>query len=467
MKRPFAIRWRHSVTRWMAEPATLDQWLEFISSVHPKDVALGLDRVAAVATALGVSRPAPCVVTIAGTNGKGSTTAVLEAVLQAAGLRTGATYSPHLNRFNERIRITGREATDEEICAAFRAVDAERSDTPLTYFEYSALAALYLFCQANVEVALLEVGLGGRLDAFNLVDADVAIVTSIGLDHEDYLGSDLEGIGREKAGIFRHKRPVVLGAVTESVHQAAAEQQCISHRLGVEFDVARKGAHWDYIDADAHFNLENLPVGALAPVNCALALTGARLALAHLNRSADPAVLAGALTEVQTNTGRGARLKGRMEAFTLESVPVMLDVAHNPAAAGFLAAELRTRWPERRYVAVYGALQDKDVQGVTQALDGLVSHWLLVPSFGWRGQTSEALAVEVGEMTEASACETMDQALARALSLTAPGNGILVFGSFSAVEQARELLIDPRQPSISPVGSPADNSGYPANNRGG
>ncbi len=424
----------------MPEPKTLDQWLDFISGVHPKDMDLGLERVAGVAATLGVSVPAPCVVTIAGTNGKGSTTAALEALLQSAGLKVGATYSPHLSRFNERIRLAGREATDEQICAAFRVVESARGEIALTYFEYAALAALYLFSSSEVDVALLEIGLGGRLDAFNLVDADVAIVTSIGLDHQDYLGSDLEGIGREKAGIFRSARPVVLGAVTDSVQQAAEDLGCSQYRLGVEFRVDRRGNRWRYLDDVQGIRLDDLPIGALAPDNCALALTAARLALEHLGRSESAEHLAASLLTVD--------LPGRMEVFEQDGVPVVLDVAHNPAAAGFLAAELRARWPERRFVALYGALEDKDVAGVIEALDQQVEHWLLVPTYGWRGQSAESLAAQAESASAAEICQSAAEALERALSLTEPGNGILVFGSFSAVEQARELLIDPRQQAI-------------------
>lgn len=423
----------------MTEPETLDQWLEFISSVHPKDMDLGLERVADVAAKLAVTVPAPCVVTIAGTNGKGSTTAALEALLQSAGLNVGATFSPHISRFNERIRLSGREATDTEICAAFRAVDAARGRTPLTYFEYSALAALYLFSQADVDVALLEIGLGGRLDAFNLVDANVAIVTSIGLDHEDYLGSDLEGIGREKAGIFRPARPVVLGAVTDSVEQVAQDLGCPRYRLGQEFSVERMGNRWRYIDNTQGFCLDELPVGSLAPANCALALAGARLALDFLGREAPTDAMAACLSRV--------RLPGRMEAHEADGVPILLDVAHNPAAAGFLAEELQIRWPERRYVALYGALEGKDATGVMKALRDLVSHWLIVPTFGWRGQPAESLAEQIDTGLAIETCESVVRGLNRALSLTDPGNGILVFGSFSAVEQARELLINPPQQS--------------------
>jgi dihydrofolate synthase/folylpolyglutamate synthase len=421
----------------MADPRTLDEWLEYISSVHPKDMDLGLERVAAVASTLGVSQPAASVVTIAGTNGKGSTTAALEAILSASGLKVGATFSPHLSRFNERIRLRGDEAADEQICHAFAAVKAASGETPLTYFEFAALAALYLFRQSEVDVALLEIGLGGRLDAFNLVDADVAVVTSIGLDHQDYLGDDLESIGREKAGIFRASRPVVLGAVTESVHQAALELDCPRLRLGEEIRVERSAENWCYHNDAMNLSIEQLAYGSFAPDNCALALTAACVVLEQRRLPFEPAVLAQALATT--------RLAGRMEGHDYRGSEVVLDVAHNPAAAEFLAAELEQRWPERRYVAIYGALADKDAVAVLAALEPLVLHWLLVPTFGWRGQTAEQLAARLEPGTDAEICASMADALHRAHSLTAPGNGILAFGSFSAVEQARELLIDPRQ----------------------
>ncbi len=421
----------------MPEPGSLDEWLEFISSVHPKDMDLGLERVATVAAAMDLIRPAPFVVTVAGTNGKGSTTAAIEALLQAHGLKVGATYSPHLHRFNERIRIDGGEATDEQICAAFAAVSAARGEIQLTYFEYSALAALYLFKTASVDLAVLEIGLGGRLDAFNLVDADIAVVTSIGLDHQDYLGTDLQGIGREKAGIFRSGRPVVLGNVTESVLQAAADLNCPRHQLGDAFTVLRAADSWGYRNEALDLALDGLGYGAFAPDNCALALTATALALPQLAQTFLPDAAASALTN--------AHLAGRMEMHRHGSTPVLLDVAHNPAAAAFLAAELRSRWPDRQYVAVYGALEDKDVVGVMTAMNDLVLKWLLVSTQGWRGQAAADLASRVDAAIDAETCESMAAALARADSLTTPGNGILAFGSFSAVEQARELLIEPSQ----------------------
>jgi dihydrofolate synthase/folylpolyglutamate synthase len=423
----------------MPEVRSLERWLDYIGSQHPQDMELGLDRVAAVARLLEADQPAPLVVTVAGTNGKGSTTMALEALLIDSGLTVGSTFSPHVSRFNERIRVNGIEASDEAICEAFARVDEVRGETPLTYFEFAALAALWCFRAAAVEVAVLEIGLGGRLDAFNLVDADVAVVTSIGLDHADYLGTDLEAIGREKAGIFRAGRDAVLGTVTNSVHEAARELGCRTFALGRDIRVDRREAVWDYACELLDGRFSDIPYGALAPDNCALALTAAMLVLEQLKepRHIDTSVLA------------EARLPGRMECHTHAGRTIILDVAHNPAAARFLARELEQRWPNRRFTAIYGALSDKDASGVVAALNDRVDDWLLIPTRGWRGQSSEALAEKIRPGgPHQHLFEDVAMALEKAVSLTRPEDVILAFGSFSAVEQVRALLIVP--PSAGP-----------------
>lgn len=402
----------------------LGEWLDHISALHPRDVELGLDRVNAVAERLGVCRPAPVNVIVAGTNGKGSTCVALERLLTDAGCRVGTTLSPHVSRFNERVRIEGRELDDEELCALFECIDATRGEIPLTYFEFSALVALAGFKQAGVDVAILEVGLGGRLDAFNLVDADLAIVTSIGLDHQDYLGEDLEGIGREKAGVFRKDQTVVLGRVTDSVRAAARSLGCRVHELDRDLIVSEDCGTWRCRHAALGLDSGHVSRAAIAPVNCALALTAARLL-----RPEAP-LLPGRLARVA--------MPGRMEPGEFLGIPVLLDVAHNPAAAAFLAEQLSMRFPDRRYVAVVGALQDKDAAGVIAALGGLVLDWVVMPSRGWRAQSAEALAAKLS-LPESRTADSAASALDMAASLTSPGNAILVVGSFSAVEQARTL----------------------------
>ena len=420
----------------MPEVRSLEHWLDYIGSQHPEDMELGLDRVGEVARRLDLMHPALKVVTIAGTNGKGSTALALETLLLDASLTVGSTLSPHVSRFNERIRVNGCEASDATICDAFEQVEAARGELPLTYFEFAALAALFCFRRADVEVAVLEIGLGGRLDAFNLVDADVAVVTSIGLDHADWLGTDLEQIGREKAGIFRAGQTVVLGAVTESVHAAARELGCRALAFADGIRIRRGTAAWDYGCEDLKSEFRDIPTGSLAPENCALALTAAMLVLDSLNRPRPQDV--SALT--------GARLPGRMECHEYDGRTLVLDVAHNPAAARFLARELGARWPDRQFVAVYGALADKDAAGVVAELGDRVRDWLLIPTRGWRAQSASALAGKIDPGLKVF--EDAGAALDAAVSLTGPEDGILAFGSFSAVEQVRALLIVP--PSAGP-----------------
>jgi len=415
----------------------LENWLEYIDAVHPQDIKMGLDRVTEVADRLDVRRPAEMSVIVAGTNGKGSTCMATERLLLEAGRRVGTTLSPHVSRFNERIRIDGAEIGDEELCQLFAEVDRVRGEIALTYFEFSTLAALLAFKRSAVDVAVLEVGLGGRLDAFNLVDADVAVVTSIGLDHEDYLGTDLETIGREKAGVFRPGQSVVVGRVTQSVIQAAEDLDCRIHHLDRDFAVRERCDSWSYSCESLGLDFVDLPRGVLAPSNCAIALTVAALITGRAPRNVEM------LAEIS--------FAGRMEEYDFRGTHVLVDVAHNPAAAEFLAAQLESRFPGKRYVAVLGMLKDKDALGVTAALGGLVRRWLTIPTLGWRAQTSRALAEkldvpgldvpgDVPGIGGPTSCESLTQAMDKALSLTAPGDGILVAGSFSAVEQARKLL---------------------------
>ena len=207
------------------ETKDLSTWLTYIDGQHAQSIDMGLARFTRVLNDLDLQQPAPRVITVAGTNGKGSTVRVMETLLLQGGVTVGATLSPHIWRFNERIRINGEDASDESICAAFAAIDRARGDTPLTYFEFGALAALYCMAQARVQVAILEIGLGGRLDAFNAVDADVAVITSIGLDHQAFLGDTREAIGFEKAGILRPGQRVVLGQNMPSTVDARCSEQ--------------------------------------------------------------------------------------------------------------------------------------------------------------------------------------------------------------------------------------------------
>ncbi|MEZ5557444.1 MAG: Mur ligase family protein [Pseudomonadales bacterium] len=259
---------------------SLSQWLDYIETLHPAAIDMGLARVTRVAEALGFAppdhAPAPVSVIVAGTNGKGSTSVFTEALLLERGQRVGTTLSPHVHEFNERVRIDGVAADDALLCDAFAEVDAARGSVALTYFEFAALVALCCFRRAAVDVAILEVGLGGRLDAFNLVGANLAVVTSIGLDHQAFLGDDLEQIGREKAAVMRAGRSAVVGSdVTASVLQHAQAEGCPVRQLGRDFCVRLEPGSWHFEAPQEGLRFENLPWGPLAPENCALGIAAA------------------------------------------------------------------------------------------------------------------------------------------------------------------------------------------------
>ncbi|MFN7184265.1 MAG: bifunctional folylpolyglutamate synthase/dihydrofolate synthase, partial [Thermomonas haemolytica] len=318
-------------------PRTLADWLAFIERQHPKSIAMGLKRVRAVAARMGLQRPAARVVTVGGTNGKGSTVAFLEAIARAQGLRVAAYISPHLLRFNERIRIDGHEVEDAALVAGFGAVEAARGDVPLTYFEYATLCALWLFQRAGLDLAVLEVGLGGRLDAVNLVDADAAVITTVDLDHQDWLGHDTEAIGFEKAGIARPFKPLVLGDddPPSSVLRHAYAIGAPAWRIANDFFAEPvDAAHWRWREVGYEIVLP-LPMQAQgAPVqlrNAACAIAALRALDLPLD---DAAIARGVAT---------AAVAGRLQRFERDGVEVVVDVGHNPQAARALAGWLRAR----------------------------------------------------------------------------------------------------------------------------
>lgn len=368
------------------QPATLAGWLERLERQHPVTIELGLERVAEVGRRLGLtSRPiAERLVTVAGTNGKGSTVAMLEALARAHGLSTAAYTSPHLLRYNERLRLDGVEADDATLIEGFEAVEAARlsfDPISLSYFEAGTLAALWSIARRRPALAILEVGLGGRLDAVNILDADVAVVTTVAQDHADYLGTDLEGIGREKAGILRAGRPAVLGSreLPASVQRVAADLGARVHALDEQFSRAGEANAWAWRgrgrDAEA-LAIDGLPDPGLPLDNAATALQA--LALAGLDL--DDGACRRALGEVQ--------LAGRMQW----RGNWCLDVGHNPHAARYLAARLAARPCPGRRIGLLGMLADKDAEGVVEALEGVIDAWVTASLEGPRGRTAEALA---------------------------------------------------------------------------
>jgi len=418
----------------MSRPDTLSAWLDFIQAQHPSAIELGLDRVRTVAAALGLERPARQVVTVGGTNGKGSTVAFIEAIARAGGWKVGAYTSPHLLRYNERVRIDGVDADDAALVAGFEAVEAARGDTPLTYFEYGTLAALWLFQRAGLDLAVLEVGLGGRLDAVNIVDPDVAVITTVDIDHTDWLGDDREAIGAEKAGIARAWTPLVLGEVT-------APSSVLAHAYAIGAGVIQLGndffhepledGHWRWREVGTELIL---PAPLLdAPVQRANAAT----AVAAVRALPDELPASAFATGIAST-----EMRGRLQRFERDGVEVRVDVAHNPQAARELAAFL-DRQPMLTH-AVYAALADKDVAGVVGALDGRIARWSLAglePGTP-RGQDVAMLAASLAGTEAASATrfDTVAQALAAALGHAQPGERVLVFGSFHTVAEALAVL---------------------------
>jgi dihydrofolate synthase/folylpolyglutamate synthase len=406
----------------------LAAWLSYLERVHPRTIDLGLERVARVRDRLGLALTCT-VVTVGGTNGKGSTCAMLEAMLRAAGYRVGLYTSPHLLRYNERVRIDGREATDAQLVAAFEHVETARGDTSLTYFEFGTLAAALLFRDAGLEVAVLEVGLGGRLDAVNLFDPDCAIVTSIGLDHMDYLGSTRESIGREKAGIFRLGRPAVVGDADppRSLLEHAAHVRAHVLLNERDFGARAEAGQWTYWSAQGRS--AGLPWPALRG-DYQLANAAAALAALECLRQKVPidmgAVRRG-LVDVE--------LPGRFQVLPGRPV-VVLDVAHNPQAAERLRESLTRMGSFATTYAVFGMLKDKDIAGVAAALAGGVDRWLLAPLPGPRGATTGELRMRLGAAgisTPVEVFASVSAAYRHARERARADDRILVFGSFHTV----------------------------------
>ena len=416
--------------------AGLAGWLAYIESRHPRSIELGLDRVREVATRLQLGIPAAQVITVAGTNGKGSTVAFIEAIARADGWKVGAYTSPHLLRYNERVRIGGAEADDASLVAAFEAVEAARGDTPLTYFEFGTLAALWLFERAGLDLAVLEVGLGGRLDAVNLVDADVAVITTVDIDHTDWLGADREAIGAEKAGIARAWKPLVLGEVDSpsSVLRHAYAIGANALRLGSDFfHEPIDSSHWRWREVGAELVLP-MPVLS-APAQRANAAS-AIAALRALPGDAIP-------DEAFAQGVAQATLPGRLQRVPPGEVDVVLDVGHNPQAARELAAWLQAHPAVGETHVVFAALADKDVKSVVDAFAGMPLRWHLAGlDAGPRAQPADQLAARLEETVAAQALRhpRVEDALTAALADAGAGDRVLVFGSFLTVAAALQAL---------------------------
>ena len=419
---------------------SLEQWLAYQQGTHSLSVDLSLERVREVAARLGLLEKRCLVVVVAGTNGKGSTAATLAALLQSCGLRVGLFTSPHLVRYNERVQIDGAPASDAALVTAFERIEAARGAVTLTFFEYNTLAALELFRHAALGAMVLEVGLGGRLDAVNIIDADVAVLCSIGIDHREWLGSTLEQIGAEKAGVFRRGQNVVLGnvAMPASVWRTARELECrvwtaerdFSWRIHGDGSAAEA---WDYRSEPC--TLLDLPAPALAGAvqyrNSSSAVTA--MQLLAVAGACDQRRIARGLTSVA--------LPGRFQVVPGD-VEWILDVAHNEPAAAVLATALAARPCDSKSFAVAGMLADKDVAAVASTLDPLVDHWLLAGIDDEpRGLDARALQARLPPLrgTVELATDTT-AACARARALSSPRDRVIVFGSFYVVGPALQWL---------------------------
>ncbi|HZZ93211.1 MAG TPA: bifunctional tetrahydrofolate synthase/dihydrofolate synthase [Usitatibacter sp.] len=410
---------------------SLDGWLEYISSQHPATIALGLDRVSEVWRRMALPE-LPAVVTVGGTNGKGSTCAIVERILLEAGYHTGLYTSPHLLRYNERVRLDGVDASDAVLIDGFERVEAARGDVALTYFEFGTLGALAAFAQANLEAVILEVGLGGRLDAVNIINADVAIVVSVDLDHQAFLGDDIESIGFEKAGIYRRGRPAIFGDVNPP-KRLVEHARAIGAQLMVLGDAFRYEAHdrqWDFI---SHKGAKRaLPMPALRG---RWQLKNASCALAALDELS--ARLPVSLGEVKRGLAT-VNLPGR-----LQSIPgrpaIVLDVAHNPHAARSLADGLGDMGFFENTFAVVGMLADKDMGGVVDALRHRIDRWYVAAPEAERAAPAETLAGIVRQHAPGAAPRTfatVTAALERARREAGPNDRIIVLGSFYTVAEA-------------------------------
>ena len=402
----------------------LAAWLESLEQLHPSAIDLGLARCGEVARRLDLLETAVTTITVAGTNGKGSTVAVMEAILCARGESVGAFTSPHLVRYNERIRVEGSEVADALIVEAFEAIDQARSDISLTYFEFNTLAALWIFKKLDVAFQLLEVGLGGRLDAVNIIDADVAVVTAIGLDHQEWLGSDVETIAIEKCGIARDGRTCVVADSAAPVSVSTELQ-----RIGA----CEARALRDYAFADKYFaSLKagliawSLPAGIL-PLNAAAGLRA-------LEASG-----VGVTEELVAAGMKRLVLNGRREALRLGNIDIVLDVAHNPDAAVELRKFLERQTAAQPTTAIFAVMSDKDCRDMIATVEPVIDEWYLPSGIGGaRGQSPEIVSGFISGTSHVT--PTFESAFEGAMRSLADGGRLVIFGSFFTVGEGMKAL---------------------------
>ncbi len=417
------------------KPNTLSEWLSYVSLIHPKSIAMGLERVNLVRQALAMQPKFPLII-VGGTNGKGSTCAMLEAILDSAGYRVGCYTSPHLLRYNERVRLNRVAISDAKLCEGFTAVESARADVPLTYFEFGTLAAMHYLIQSQVDVAILEVGLGGRLDAVNIFDPDCSIITSVDLDHMDYLGDTREKIGFEKAGICRKGKPVIYAAFDAPRSVVDYAQALGAHflQIGKDFGFNVSGVQWQYWSAQV--NRPGLPLPALRGD---YQLSNASACIAALEQLKDR-------VPVEMNAIRAGlvqvELPGRFQVIPGRPL-IILDVAHNPHAARALATNLDAMQGYGKTYAVFSMLKDKDIAGLIDALKSRIDFWLIAGIAENRGADVQRLHAELTSAAVAGQIiefDSVKHAFMHASNTARENDRIIVFGSFLTVADVmREL----------------------------
>ncbi len=404
---------------------TLPEWLSYIETLHPQTIALGLERVQTVANRLGVRESSCPVVTVGGTNGKGSCVTFLAAILQAAGYKVGTYTSPHLLNFQERAQINGESIADQQWITALEQVEQARQYITLTYFEMTTLAALWLFRQAKLEVIILEVGLGGRLDAVNIVDADVAVITTVAMDHMEWLGNNRETIASEKAGIFRAGKPAICGdfnppaTLIEYAEKINAPLYCINR----DFSYQKGLTTWKWQGTKISYT--QLPLPSLPLQNAATALMALEC-LTSLGVS-QPAITQGLVV---------ANLPGRFQQFH-HPINFILDVAHNPAAAELLAEQLQAQPVSGRTLGVVSILADKDIAGTLQPLLPCIDDWYVAGLGVTRGASADTMAMQLQQLG-IKACNkavSVTAAFYAAVAACGKSDRVIVFGSFYTVAE--------------------------------
>jgi len=418
------------------QPAALDEWLIRLEQMQPDRMELGLSRISQVAALAGLDKPDFKIVTVAGTNGKGSTVAYIAELLNTQGLSTGVYTSPHFIDFNERIVVDGARASADELCQAFELVDRVRDSIDLTYFEFTTLAAIHCFMQREVDVAVMEVGLGGRLDAVNAWDSNVACVTSVGIDHVDWLGDDRETIGFEKASVGRAGCALICGDSDPpaSVVSTAEEIGALLLQVGRDFSFSRDADRWVYRDAEVSLSLPVPSIaGEWAIGNASVAICATRQLLGFHISEKDVASVLGKVS-----------IAGRMQMLDYRNVPVILDVAHNADAARLLSEHLQSHPVMGETTAVFSCMQDKDIDAILHEMHARIDRWCIAeldfPRAIKSTQLTDALTSVDAQTIDVFA--TVTTAFEQAVAQSDSADRVVVFGSFHVVGPVLASLVD-------------------------